>query len=104
MTTVNTRHHNRWMVGHMEGDPFDNNLFLATILQELLELGFAPPIHCAIVGVNGSVSAMLIQKVDGGVGFSSTRTVENIVDGRFVVPINVFFVDSRGEAVRTESR
>jgi hypothetical protein len=47
---------------------------------------------------------MLIQKVDGGVGFSSTRTVENIVDGRFVVPINVFFVDSRGEAVRTESR
>jgi len=84
----------------MDGDPFDNNLFLATILQELLEHGFAPPIHCAIVGVNGSVSAMLVQKVDGEVGFSSTRTVECVVDGRFVVPINVFFVDSRGEAVR----
>jgi hypothetical protein len=81
-------------------DPFENNLFLAGILHELIEHGFELPVHCAMVGVNGSVSATLIEKVEGQPNLSTERTVEHIVDGRFVVPINVFFVDSRGEAVR----
>jgi len=84
----------------MASNPFDNELFLAGILHELIGQGFELPIHCAMVGVNGSVSASLIQEVLGHRGFSCARTVEHVVDGRFVVPINVFFVDSRGEAVR----
>jgi len=84
----------------MRTDPFDDNHFLAGILQELIEHGFEPPICCTMVAVNGSVSSTLIQKVEGEPRLSSTRTAEHVVDGQFVVPINVFFVDSRGEAVR----
>jgi hypothetical protein len=84
----------------MRSGHFDDNLFLAGILHELIEHGFELPIQCALIGVNGSVSASLIQKVEGQPDLSSVRTVEHVVDGRFAVPINVFFVDSRGEAVR----
>lgn len=84
----------------MRNDPFDNNLLLVEILYELIDHGFKLPVHCAMVGVNGSVSATLIEKAEGQPRLSTERTVEHIVDGRFVVPINVFLVDSRGEAVR----
>jgi hypothetical protein len=84
----------------MTNNPFENNLFLAGILHELIEHGFELPVHCTVVGVNGSVSATLIQKLEGEHDLASVRTVEHVVDGHFVVPINVFFVDSRGEAVR----
>jgi hypothetical protein len=84
----------------MPRDPFGDNSFLLGILYELVESGFELPVYCTMVGVNGSVSARSIEKLDGQVDLSSVRTVEHLVDGRFLVPINVFFVDSRGEAVR----
>jgi hypothetical protein len=84
----------------MPRDPFGDNSLLLGILFELVESGFELPVHCTIVGVNGSVSARSIGKLDGHADLSCVRTVEHLVEGRFVVPINVFFVDSRGEAVR----
>ncbi len=80
-------------------DPFGDPV-LVSILHELIDHGFALPVHCTVVGVNGSVSATVIRQVEGHDDLTCARTVEHVVDGRFGVPINVFFVDSRGEAVR----
>ena len=73
---------------------------LARILEALLERGYEPPIHCAVVGVNGSLVAALFRKVAGEERLSSTCTAEYFVDEGFTLPINMLFVDSRGEAMR----
>jgi hypothetical protein len=73
---------------------------LARIIETLLERGYVPPIHCAVLGVNGSLIAALFHKVEGEDRFSSTCTAQYFLDEGFVLPINMLFVDSRGEAMR----
>lgn len=73
---------------------------LAGILDALLERGFQLPIHCAVMGVNGSLVAALFDKAADEYRFSTTCTAQYFVDDGFTLPINILFVDSRGEATR----
>jgi hypothetical protein len=73
---------------------------LAKILDTLLERGYRLPIHCAVMGVNGSLIAALFSKVAGEDRFLTTCTAQFFVDDGFALPINMLFVDSRGEAMR----
>ena len=73
---------------------------LARIIETLLERGYVPPIHCAVLGVNGSLVAALFQRVAGEDRFSTTCTAQYFLDEGFLLPINILFVDSRGEAMR----
>jgi hypothetical protein len=73
---------------------------LASILEELLERGYAPPIHCAVLGANGSLLAALFREDAGDGRLSSTCTARYFLDEGFALPINMLFVDSRGEAMR----
>ena len=72
----------------------------AKILQLLLERGFELPIHCAVIGVNGSLFAALFRRAAGENRLSTTCTAQHFVDDGFVLPINMLFVDARGEATR----
>jgi hypothetical protein len=73
---------------------------IARILEVLLERGYRLPIHCAVMGVNGSLIAALFSKTDGEDRFSTSCTAQHFVDEGFVLPVNMLFVDSRGEAMR----
>ncbi len=73
---------------------------LAGILDELLERGFQLPIHCAVMGVNGSLMAALFNKLPDEERLSTTCTAQYFVDEGFTLPINMLFVDARGEATR----
>jgi len=73
---------------------------LARILDALLERGYQPPIHFAAMGVNGSLIAALFHRAANENHFSTTCTAQYFVDESFALPINMLFVDSRGEAVR----
>lgn len=73
---------------------------LARILDTLLERGYRLPIHCAVMGVNGSLIAALFSKVAGEDRVLTTCTAQYFVDDGFTLPINMLFVDSRGEAMR----
>jgi len=73
---------------------------LASILEALLERGYEPPIHCAVLGANGSLVAALFREVAGENRLSSTCTAEYFIDEGFRLPINMLFVDARGEAMR----
>jgi hypothetical protein len=78
-------------------DPKD----FAMILEDLQERGFALPFHVAAVGVNGAILA-------GDISEDATRshldfavTAEHYPDDRgFECPMNMMFVDSKGEAAR----
>jgi hypothetical protein len=73
---------------------------LARILDALLERGYQLPIHCAVMGVNGSLVAALFSKMAGEDRVLTTCTAQHFVDDGFTLPINMLFVDSRGEAMR----
>jgi hypothetical protein len=73
---------------------------LAGILDALLERGFQLPIHCAVMGVNGSLIAALFDKAADEDRLFTTCTAQHFVDDGFTLPINMLFVDSRGEATR----
>ncbi|MGB8298980.1 MAG: hypothetical protein WCG85_26415 [Polyangia bacterium] len=72
----------------------------AKLLEALLAQGYQLPIHCAVLGANGSLIAVLFQKIVGDDGLSSVCTGHHFLDEGFVLPVNMLFVDSRGEATR----
>jgi len=72
---------------------------LGAILSQLLARGFETPIHLAALGVNGSVIACRYTAADEGT-LDAKVIAQHIERGSFVLPINLVFVDARGEAAR----
>ena len=69
---------------------------MAECLQTLLGEGFEPPLHVAGVAINGS--AFLATYLVGEESLVAQFRLEP--DGDFQPPVNMMFVDSRGEAAR----
>lgn len=72
---------------------------LADILTCLLENGFEPPFHAAMLGTNGA--GFLVTYEDRraeGEGLKAIVRYEP--SGPLKTPINMMFVDQRGEAAR----
>jgi hypothetical protein len=57
------------------------------------------PIWVAVVSANGCGMLVSYTAADRG-GLEPTVLSEHLVDPGFALPINLFFVDSRGEAAR----
>ena len=74
-------------------------LAMANALRELIEEhGFEPPLFLSVIAVNGSVMAFRYRQCDDG---PKTEVVaEHLEAAGFALPINVMFVDARGEAAR----
>jgi hypothetical protein len=69
---------------------------LADFLTWLVENGFEPPFHVAVLGTNGAGFLLTYEVADGGLEpifhYDSRRPLRT--------PVNMMFVDQRGEAAR----
>jgi hypothetical protein len=68
------------------------------ILNTLRAQGFQLPIHVAYVAVNGAMMAFTYQAVEGDETWSCTVRFSD--EANMVLPINMMYVDARGEAAR----
>lgn len=73
--------------------------YFAEALGAMLQNGFELPIHVAVVAVNGSMMFATYSD-SGGDTLDCDVTANHIVGPGLTLPINVMFVDSRGEAAR----
>jgi hypothetical protein len=67
-------------------------------IRKLLESGFEMPIHFAAVGINGSVVAGTYTAAPNGRSFECQITVRTVKPEGLTAPVNVMYVDRRGEA------
>jgi hypothetical protein len=67
-------------------------------IRQLLESGFEMPIHFAAVGTNGAVLAGTYRAVAHGRSFECQITVQTMKPEGLTAPVNVMYVDRRGEA------
>ncbi len=75
--------------------------FIANVLISLREKGFVLPYNFAIIGVNGALVAGVFTEADSGDGLDCVFTAEHMPDDRgLATPMNMMFVDARGEAAR----
>jgi hypothetical protein len=70
----------------------------ADSIRQLLDSGFEMPIHFAAVGTNGAVVAGTYRVASRGRSFECQITVETKRPEGLTAPINVMYVDCRGEA------
>lgn len=73
---------------------------IARVLEELTERGFVLPFHMAAFGVNGGLLAGTFSESTSGSGLDFRQIAMNAPDPGFLMPINMMFVDARGEAAR----
>jgi hypothetical protein len=66
-------------------------------IRQLLESGFEMPIHFAAVGINGAVVAGTYRALPHG-SFECQITVQTMKPEGLTAPVNVMYVDRRGEA------
>lgn len=79
----------------MESLIYDSN----ASLRQLLDTGFEMPIHFAAVDTNGSVVAGTYRRASRrGHGFDCRITVQNVSPEGLTAPVNIMYVDRRGEA------
>jgi len=78
----------------MESLIYDSN----ASLRQLLDTGFQMPIHFAAVGTNGSVVAGTYRRASRGKGFDCRITAQNLSPEGLTAPVNIMYVDRRGEA------
>ena len=69
---------------------------MAECLQSLLDSGFEAPLHVAGVARNGSAFVVTYELTKDGL--EPTFRLEP--NGAFALPVNMMFVDQRGEAAR----
>jgi hypothetical protein len=69
-----------------------------TSIRQLLDSGFEMPIHFAAVGTNGAVVAGTYQPANHGGSFQCQITVQTTKPEGLTAPVNVMYVDRRGEA------
>ena len=74
---------------------------IAEILKKLQDEGFVLPYSFVTIGVNGALIAGVFSEAASGDGLDCTFTAEHLPDERgFLMPVNMMFVDARGEAAR----
>jgi hypothetical protein len=67
-------------------------------IRQLLDSGFEMPIHFAAVGTNGAVVAGTYQPATHGRSLQCQITVQTTNPEGLTAPVNVMYVDRRGEA------
>jgi hypothetical protein len=77
---------------------------LTEILETLLEKGFAPPIFLAGIAVNGEMFLGEYRESPSGSGLDFELLAQHSPDHAFLTPMNMMFVDRRGEAARVVIR
>ena len=70
----------------------------ANSIRQLLDSGFEMPIHFAAVGTNGAVVAGTYRASPHGRSFECEITVQTMKPEGLTAPVNVMYVDRRGEA------
>src|SRR5262245_8837637 len=70
----------------------------AESIQKLLDGGFEMPIHFAAVGTNGAVVAGTYRPSPYGQGFECQITVQEMKQDGLTAPVNIMYVDRRGES------
>lgn len=73
---------------------------LSTALGTVIAQGFEFPIFWVAVAANGEMLAGRYDLSESGSGLESRLLVRHSDGGTFAVPVNVMFVDGRGEAAR----
>jgi hypothetical protein len=79
---------------YMESIIYDS----AASVRQLLRKGFEMPIHFAAVGANGSVVAGTFRSSRSRENFDCRITVQPSALESLTAPINIMYVDRRGEA------
>jgi hypothetical protein len=69
-----------------------------TAIEQLLHAGYALPMHCTAVGLNGALMHVRYEAAAGAL--SAAVLADQAPDAGFTVPINVLFVDAKGQAAR----
>ena len=67
-------------------------------IQKLIEGGFEMPIHFAAVGTNGAIVAGTYTPSKNGQGFECQITVQALKQEGLTAPVNILYVDRRGES------
>jgi len=67
-------------------------------IRQLLDSAFEMPIHFAAVGTNGAVVAGTYRAATHGRSFRCQITVQTTTQEGLTAPVNVMYVDRRGEA------
>ena len=74
---------------------------IAEILEKLQGEGFVLPYSFVAIGVNGALMAGVFAKAASGDDLDCTFSARHLPDERGVLmPVNMMFVDARGEAAR----
>ena len=72
---------------------------LAECLTHILEVGFQAPLYFAAIGINGAAVTGRYRQVSDG-SLDCDILTDHMPDGQMLLPINIMFTDSRGEASR----
>jgi hypothetical protein len=70
----------------------------AASIQQLLDRGFVMPIHFAAVGINGVAVTGTCRFLSGNSGFECQITAHTPGPEGMMAPVNIMYVDSKGEA------
>jgi hypothetical protein len=73
---------------------------LALALKQLIESGFELPIKVAVLPRNDDAGMLATYSADSAAQDGLHAEFHHMHGGNFALPVNMFFVDSRGEAAR----
>ena len=73
---------------------------LALALKQLIESGFELPIKVAVLPRNDDAGMLATYSADSAAQDGLHAEFRHMHGGNFALPVNMFFVDSRGEAAR----
>lgn len=73
---------------------------LRDILRTLLERGCELPFYWTMISANGGIVGGYYKEVEEGEGLDVEFLVSHEPDNFFELPINMMFVDKKGEAAR----
>jgi hypothetical protein len=69
-------------------------------LEQCLAMGYQPPLFVAAIASNGYMFYLGYDRSKKGHGLDATTLAEYISDEGVKLPVNIFVVDSKGEASR----
>jgi hypothetical protein len=75
-------------------------LQMGEVLETLIDRGFVPPIYVAALSHNGSALCFVYDASPSGAGLEASVLCHHFAGRMMAMPINVMFVDKRGEATR----
>lgn len=72
---------------------------LSEILETLINKGFTPPLYCAAISTNGSIMTFQYEFAQDGT-LDMKLISSHSPEGQFTIPVNIMFVDKKGDAAR----